>query len=160
MPRIYTGGTFDLFHAGHVEFLRRCATVGDVWISLNTDEFATRYKRKPVLTFEERFKVLESCKYVTEVIRNYGDEDSKPAIEYVNPKYIAHGDDWVGDSLEKQMGITGEWLDDRGIGLLYIAYYPKLSTSEIIERICSCSRLSEPLQEDTRIPSRFCIACS
>jgi len=47
MGLIYTGGTFDLFHAGHVEFLRRCSDLGRVLVSLNTDEFIEEYKGKP-----------------------------------------------------------------------------------------------------------------
>ena len=36
---VYTGGTFDLYHAGHARFLARCAELGSVVVSLNTDEF-------------------------------------------------------------------------------------------------------------------------
>jgi len=46
-PVVYTGGTFDLFHAGHSRFLARCAQLGDVVVSLNTDEFIEEYKGKP-----------------------------------------------------------------------------------------------------------------
>jgi cytidyltransferase-like protein len=47
--RVYTGGTFDLFHAGHVKFLKRCQEIagiaGGVTVSLNTDEFIYEYKK-------------------------------------------------------------------------------------------------------------------
>lgn len=160
--RVYTGGTFDLFHTGHVNFLKMCANFGEVWVGLNSDEFAERYKRKPVLTYDERLGALEGCKWVTEVVRNWGDEDSKPAIEYVNPRYIAHGNDWQGASLEKQMGLSPEWLEEQGIEMLYIPYTPRISTSQIIERICPCSssRSSARSQDDTKTPSRFCIGCA
>ena len=47
---VYTGGTFDLLHAGHVKFLRRCAEFGRVVVALNTDEFVEQYKgRKPIM---------------------------------------------------------------------------------------------------------------
>jgi len=50
---VYTGGTFDLFHANHVRFLRRCAELGSVTVSLNTDEFIQAYKgRPPVVPYE------------------------------------------------------------------------------------------------------------
>ena len=42
---VYTGGTFDLFHTGHVELLEYCAMLGtDVVVSLNTDDFIKSYK--------------------------------------------------------------------------------------------------------------------
>ena len=44
---VYTGGTFDLFHAGHVNFLKQCKKIGDqVVVALNTDEFIFDYKGK------------------------------------------------------------------------------------------------------------------
>jgi len=48
---VYTGGTFDLFHPGHVNFLKNCKKIGDyVIVSLNTDEFIERYKKsKPII---------------------------------------------------------------------------------------------------------------
>ena len=64
--RLYTGGTFDLFHAGHVEFLKRCKEIADtVTVSLNSDQFIEKYKGKPpVMRYRERREVLNACKYV------------------------------------------------------------------------------------------------
>ena len=81
MPNIYTGGTFDLFHEGHVELLRSCKRLagdGLVIVALNTDEFIERFKASgPVQTYRERKTVLESCKYVDLVVPNIGEEDSR-----------------------------------------------------------------------------------
>ena len=61
----------DLFHYGHVRLLKRvkdnnsnCISV----IGLISDEQMINYKRKPIMNYEERKEVLESCKYVDEVI--------------------------------------------------------------------------------------------
>lgn len=61
----------DLFHYGHVRLLRKvkennldCISV----IGLISDEQMINYKRKPIMNYEERKEVLESCKYVDEVI--------------------------------------------------------------------------------------------
>jgi cytidyltransferase-like protein len=62
IKKVYTGGTFDLFHSGHVNFLRQCKKIGNhVTVSLNTDEFIFRYKQKmPVNSVQtESRKVLE-----------------------------------------------------------------------------------------------------
>ncbi len=73
-PIIYTGGTFDLFHAGHAAFLERCHELGDVVVSLNTDEFIVEYKGKaPVMTYRERAAVLLASKWVTAVVPNGAD---------------------------------------------------------------------------------------
>lgn len=155
MTRLYAGGTFDLFHAGHVAFLRECAKHGDVWIGLNEDDFCERYKRRPIMSYDERFAVLRAYRYVHMVIPNVGGEDSKPAIEYAMPEFIAHGDDWTGDSLKRQMGLTDEFLARLGIEMLEIPYTPSPTTSEVIERCKSQS--SAPSTADTRTPSRSSI---
>ena len=93
---LYTGGTFDLFHYGHVNFLEHCAKISkEVVVSLNTDEFVSQYKRKPILSYEERKRSLLGCQYVDRVIANVGGSDSKPAIMSVKPNIIAIGDDWA-----------------------------------------------------------------
>lgn len=133
---IYTGGTFDLFHRGHVELLKRCAELGSVTVSLNTDSFIADYKGKPpVMTFDERRDVLLGCKYVDAVIPNFGGADSRPAIDFVKPNFIVVGSDWAKRDYYKQMQFTQEWLDERGIGLVYVPYTEGVSSTDIKARL-------------------------
>jgi glycerol-3-phosphate cytidylyltransferase len=137
---LYTGGTFDLFHAGHVNFLKRCKDMvqysGLVTVSLNTDEFIERYKGKPpVCSYAQRAQVLTSCRFVDRVIPNEGGEDSKEAILKVKPTYLAIGSDWATKDYYKQMGFTQDWLDSYGIALVYIPYTKGVSSSEIKTRL-------------------------
>lgn len=128
--RIYTGGTFDLFHPGHVNFLKKCSNFGKVIVSLNTDEFILNYKGKaPVMSFEERKEVLLSCQYVEEVVANIGGADSKQAIELVKPDIVAIGSDWARKNYYGQMGFDQNWLDERDIGLLYLPYSHGISST-------------------------------
>ena len=138
--KIYTGGTFDLFHAGHVNFLKRCHQIaglsGMVTISLNTDEFIYEYKKKkPILNYEQRYEVLLSCKYVDFVIPNFGGQDSKPAIEECRPDIIAIGSDWARKNYYEQMQFDQDWLDERNISLIYIPYTKGISSTLIKEKI-------------------------
>lgn len=134
--RIYTGGTFDLPHANHVRFLRKCAQLGEVFVSLNTDEFIAEYKGKPpVMTYEERRTVIQEFRCVKYVLPNSGGADSKEAILAVEPDIIAIGSDWARRDYYLQMGFTQDWLDERGIQLLYIPYGKGVSTTEIKRRL-------------------------
>lgn len=133
---IYTGGTFDLFHSGHANFLARCAELGEVIVSLNTDEFIEEYKKKkPIISYAEREAVLLSCRSVSDVIPNYGGADSKPAIEMIQPDIIAIGSDWARRDYYAQMGFTQDWLDARGISLIYIPYTEGISSTAIKARL-------------------------
>ena len=134
--KIYTGGTFDLFHRGHVNLLKKCAALGDVYVSLNTDEFIESYKgAPPVMTYQERFEVLRSCRYVKEVLPNIGGSDSKPSILYVNPDIVAIGTDWARRDYYSQMQFTQDWLDQNNISLCYIPYTTDISSTEIKNRL-------------------------
>ena len=137
---VYTGGTFDLFHAGHVNFLKRCKEIagelGSVVVSLNTDEFIKEYKGKPpVVSFSDRMAVLKACKYVDQVIANSGGADSKPTILQVSPNIIAIGSDWAKKDYYKQMQFTQDWLDEKDMSLIYIPYTKGISSTEIKTRL-------------------------
>lgn len=136
---LYTGGTFDLFHYGHVNFLKQCFILSEnIIVSLNTDEFVTEYKgTPPIMNYEERKHSLEQCKYVSSVVPNKGGKDSKPSIMSVQPDIIAIGDDWAKRDYYTQMGFTQKWLDNKGILLVYLAYTQGISTSNIKQRILS-----------------------
>ena len=138
--RVYTGGTFDLFHAGHVAFLKRCREIagiaGQVIVSLNTDSFIQEYKNKqPVCNDQERYDVVSACKYVNQVIWNSGGTDSKPAILSVKPDIIAIGSDWALKDYYQQMDFEQSWLDELNISLIYIPYTRGISSTEIKTRL-------------------------
>jgi glycerol-3-phosphate cytidylyltransferase len=137
---VYNGGTYDLFHSGHVNILRRCREIagpdGKVVIALNTDDFVYQFKNKrPICNDQERMDVLLACKYVDEVIMNVGGQDSKITIDLVKPNYIVAGSDWAKKDYHAQMSFTQEWLDERGIGLVYVPYTQAISSTQIRSRM-------------------------
>ena len=138
--KVYTGGSFDLFHSGHARFLERCKTLagadGEVIVSLNTDEFIKEYKGKGlVMNYEERKSVLLSCRYVDDVVPNLGGANSCLAIELVKPDLVVIGSDWARRDYYSQMGFDQDWLDERGIGLAYIPYTQGISSTDIKSRL-------------------------
>lgn len=140
MNIVYTGGTFDLFHSGHVNLLKRCREVagieGKVVVALNTDDFIWQFKnKKPICNEQERLDVLLACRYVDEVVMNIGGQDSKISIDMVGPNYIVVGSDWAKKDYYAQMSFTQEWLDERGIGLVYVPYTTSISSTKIRGRM-------------------------
>jgi glycerol-3-phosphate cytidylyltransferase len=139
--RVYTGGTFDLFHVGHLNLLKRCHEIagltGQVIVSLNTDEFIEKYKgKKPVIPYEDRKAILKSCRYVHFVMENYGGEDSKESIVLAQLiDVVAIGSDWAKKDYYKQMNFTQDWLDEQGISLIYIPYTRGVSSTSIKQKL-------------------------
>jgi glycerol-3-phosphate cytidylyltransferase len=137
MTRVYTGGTFDLFHTGHVNLLRRCAELGEVVVALNTDDFIARFKgHAPVIRYDDRAAVLRACRYVSDVVPNFGGEDSKPVILSVGPDIVAIGDDWAPPrDYYAQMQFTEGWLAEHGVRLVYLPRTPCISSTDIRGRM-------------------------
>ena len=135
----YLGGTFDCLHRGHLALFSQARKVANrVTVSVNTDDFAARYKRKPMMPLADRLAVLSQCKLVDRVVVNIGDEDSTKAILHVGDvDCIVHGSDWHGDSLMQQMGVTRPWLEARGIALVILPYTSFISTTQILDAYAS-----------------------
>ena len=73
----FTCSCFDLFHAGHVFMLKDAKTQCDYLIvGLQTDPTIDRpNKNKPIMSFEERKILVESCKYIDQIIEYTTEND-------------------------------------------------------------------------------------
>lgn len=131
---VYTSGTWDLFHVGHVNIINKSLEYGDeLIIGVSSDELVNEYKgSKPIIPFEERVRIIESIKGVSKVIRQTKLTDIKQLKEN-NIDIVTIGDDWKGKYLE---GL--EWIKkQRGKEVIYLPYTPSVSTTDIKKKIIS-----------------------
>lgn len=69
MKVVYTKMVADLFHPGHVNFLRNARALGDrLVVHIVDDTRVSAFKRKPVMTQAERIAVVAACRYVDDVV--------------------------------------------------------------------------------------------
>lgn len=128
-------GVFDLFHRGHVEFLRRAAGFGDrVVVIVNGDDMVSRYKRRPVFSETDRLEIVKALKWVDDAVVAH-DFDVKPFVQRFRPSVIVHGDDWPRESYLAQIRMTEQDLVKYDVSLEFIPYYAGATTSEIIRTI-------------------------
>jgi len=128
---VYTGGTYDLFHWGHVRFLRRSALFGVLTVGLNTDRFVTEYRgRPPLWPYERRREVLLACRYVTEVIPQ-DNHDSRQNVITTHAHLVTAGSDWGPEKYGIQTSLTMEWLESMGVDLAFLPYTPDISSTQI-----------------------------
>ena len=95
---VITYGTFDLFHIGHLNILKRAKELGDYLIvAVSTDTFNQQMKNKfTVISYEDRKEILESIKYVDLVIPETNwDQKVKDIVEN-NVDVFVMGHDWEG----------------------------------------------------------------
>lgn len=132
--RAYLGGTFDCLHRGHLALFAAARKIAhEVVVSVNRDEFATRYKRRPLMPLADRLAVLQACREVDRVLVNEGDENSRAAILRSQADCIVHGSDWTGDGLLRQMGLTLPWLEEHGLQLVILPYTEWTSTTALLQ---------------------------
>ena len=132
---IYVIGVFDLFHRGHVEFLKSAKSMGEnLIVAINGDEMVTEYKRKPFYSENDRLAIIQSCKYVDQsfIIKGY---DNKEYLEKYKIDAIVHGNDWEREGYLKQIRVTEEYLKEKNTQLLLIPYTAGISTSQLIKLI-------------------------
>lgn len=70
MKTVFVSGCFDIIHAGHIEFFKQAKALGDYLIvSFASDDVLMHHKhRKPSIPQEHKKVVLESIKYIDEVV--------------------------------------------------------------------------------------------
>lgn len=92
---IFTNGCFDIIHRAHIELLQYCKSMGKVIVGINSDASVRRLKGsyRPINTQEDRFFVLNSCKYVDEVII-FEEETPQELIKRIMPDVIVKGGDY------------------------------------------------------------------
>ncbi|MGL5153134.1 MAG: glycerol-3-phosphate cytidylyltransferase [Clostridium sp.] len=97
MKRVITYGTFDLFHVGHLNLLKRAKDLGDYLIvAISSDEFNKKKGKKSYNSLSERVAILKAIKYVDKVIvENSWEQKEKDIIENDIDVFVM-GDDWVG----------------------------------------------------------------
>jgi cytidyltransferase-like protein len=121
----------DLFHYGHVNFLRQARKHGDyLLVGVHADETVMSYKGRPILTMEERVASVEGCRYVDEVVSNAPLNIDRAWIEQHNIDLIVHGDDFSSEMEELCYKTPIEMGIYRSVG-----YTAGISTTEIIARI-------------------------
>jgi len=97
MKTLITYGTFDLFHFGHVELLKRMSKLGDrLIVGCSTNEFNDLKGKECIIPFEHRCMVLQSCRYVDEVIPENSWDQKRSDIIKLEVDIFAMGSDWDG----------------------------------------------------------------
>ena len=128
--RVYADMVADLFHYGHIEFLRQVSEMGDyVLVGINADDVAEAYKRRPIQTMGQRIASVIACKYVDEVIPNAPWLFDPTWIEKYDIDLVVHGDDYSDDKQRDMYKIPIE----RGI-FRTVPYTKGISTTQIIRK--------------------------
>jgi len=131
--KVLVGGCFDILHYGHVMFLKKAKSFGDYLIvAMESDKNIKRLKGKgrPIQNQRQRKEILESLKFVDEVIilkDTMTDNDYFELINKVRPYRIVIT---KGDLLLNKKRGQAEMV---GAKLVVIPKTKSPSTTDILE---------------------------
>jgi glycerol-3-phosphate cytidylyltransferase len=106
---VLTYGTFDLFHIGHLNILKRLSELGDrLIVGVSTDEFNAIKGKKPVVPFEQRIEIVRAIRYVDMAIPEENWAQKRADIDKYSVDVFGIGEDWKGkfDDLEDRVDVV------------------------------------------------------
>ena len=129
---VFTNGSFDILHAGHVRYLKKARSLGDVLIvGVNTDASVKSYKgpKRPIHPQKDRLEVLTALACVDYAVL-FGDPTPIGLILKIRPDVLVKGADWKLKDIVGAPEVKG-W----GGRVKRISFLEGRSTTGAIERI-------------------------
>jgi D-beta-D-heptose 7-phosphate kinase/D-beta-D-heptose 1-phosphate adenosyltransferase len=129
---VFTNGCFDLFHAGHLEILRRAAALGDILVvGVNSDASVIRLKGvgRPITPESHRIEIISALNFIDYVVVFEEDTPLK-LIQAVRPDILVKGEDWRG-----KIVVGEDVVRARGGRVEFVTHVPGVSTSQLIKKI-------------------------
>lgn len=129
---IYTAGTWDLFHVGHLNLFEKSKKLGTkLIVGVSTDELVKSYKKSyPTIPYEYRAMIVNNCKYVDQIVKQENILDIEQ-MKKLKIDILTIGDDWKNKHLD---GL--EWAKKQpNLKLIYLPYTKDISSTKIKEGI-------------------------
>ena len=132
---VYTVGTFDLLHVGHLALLEYCKTLGDtVAVGVASDEVVMLYKPNiPVIPLDQRMEMLKALSCV-DIVMPYHELDYLTVCKEVKADIFVIGEDWGRKPHNK--GVE-DYMKEQGRKVVQVQYNPRTSSTEIRKTVIS-----------------------
>ncbi len=137
MKIVYTVGTFDMVHVGHLDLLEYCATLGDKFVvGVASDEVVGTYKKNvPVIPLEQRMRMLKALECVDDVV-SYDKLEYVSNCKELNVDIFVIGEDW-GDKAHNTA--VEKHLKSKGATIVQVSYNPLTSSTKIKQNVIAQS---------------------
>ncbi len=129
---VFTNGCFDLLHRGHIEYLAKAKSLGDILIvGLNADDSVRRLKgpNRPITPQEDRAAILAALA-VVDYVCVFDEDTPYELIRAVVPDILVKGADWTVDDV-----VGKDIVEAAGGSVHTIEFLPNRSTTNIIQKI-------------------------
>jgi D-beta-D-heptose 7-phosphate kinase / D-beta-D-heptose 1-phosphate adenosyltransferase len=129
---VFTNGCFDLLHIGHLRYLEKAKTFGDVLVvGINSDPSVRSLKgpERPILPADERAEILSGLGCV-DFVTVFDESNPFALISLLQPHLLVKGGDWTRETI-----IGKEVVERSGGEVVIIPFVEGSSTSRLIETI-------------------------
>ncbi|MBL6675013.1 MAG: adenylyltransferase/cytidyltransferase family protein [Alphaproteobacteria bacterium] len=126
---VYTVGTFDLLHVGHLALLNQCKLLGNILVvGVASDAVVKMYKPNvPVVPLEQRVEMLEALSCV-DIVRPYYQLEYVSGCKEVGADIFVVGEDWG----KKPHNLdVNNYLREMGKEIVKVTYNPRTSSTKI-----------------------------
>ena len=130
---VYTVGTFDLLHVGHLALLQYCRSLGDVVaVGVASDDVVSSYKPNvPIIPLDQRMEMLKALSCV-DIVRPYHELEYVSGCKELNVDIFVVGEDWG----RKRHNIEVEsYLKSGGKKIVQVLYNPRTSSTKIKKNV-------------------------
>lgn len=129
---VFTNGCFDVFHVGHLRYLKESAKLGDILVvGVNSDSSIKRLKgsNRPIVTEDERTELLSSLYFVSYIVL-YDDDTPCNILRTIKPDIITKGGDYnVNEVVGKDI------VEEYGGKVVLCPLVDNKSTTDIINKV-------------------------
>ena len=149
---VYTVGTFDLLHVGHLALLEYCATLGDtVAVGVASDRVVNSYKPNvPVIPLDQRAEMLKALRCV-DVVRPYHELEYVSGCKALNVDIFVIGEDW--DNKPHNIAVES-YLKSEGKKIIQVLYNPRTSSTRIKQNTIDQSPIKNYIEQANGIVIR------
>ena len=129
---VFTNGRFDLLHPGHMDYLQKAKTLGDVLIvALNSDDSVRQIKgeSRPVNSLNDRMAMLAALECV-DFVTSFQEDTPYNLIDAIKPDILVKGGDYTKDEI-----VGADIVEDNGGEVKILDFLPGYSSSDLIKRI-------------------------
>ena len=134
MKKVYVAMSTGIIHHGHINIIEVARQLGEVTVGLLTDKAIADYKRMPLLSYEQRKRVIENIKGVNNVIPQET-VDYISNIKKLKPDYVVHGTDWRTGFQKQIRARVIEALKEWGGKLIEPKYTKGISSTQLINEM-------------------------
>jgi len=142
---VYTVGTFDLLHVGHLALLNHCKSLGNILaVGVASDEVVNMYKPNvPVVPLEQRVEMLQALSCV-DIVRPYHELEYVSGCKAVNVDVFVVGEDW---GCKPHNLDVDAYLREMGKETVQVTYNPRTSSTKIKQMVLTQSQNLRDLNE-------------